>query len=80
MGIAALAQSVEQLLRKEKVDSSSPSSGTTSRGLNPSGHFFVRRFSEKRKWARTGACAGPSGFARSRFAARYFELLARSSP
>jgi hypothetical protein len=26
----------------------------------------VRRFSEKRKWVRTGACAGPSGFARQK--------------
>ena len=33
MGIAALAQSVEQLLRKEKVDSSSPSSGTKIKNL-----------------------------------------------
>jgi len=47
---------VEQRIRNAKVASSIPASGTISNGLNFSGHFFARRFLNKYKGLRLGAC------------------------
>jgi len=61
---------VNNTFRKEKVGSSSPPSGTTLTGLNPSCHFFALRFVNKTKGLRyLRVLALPVFRARSRFPA-----------
>jgi hypothetical protein len=60
--LAGVAQSVEQLIRNEKVGGSIPLSGTKSNGLNFQAIFFVCRFRDQHKELRHGAFAGTPGF------------------